>query len=79
VLSLFAASALFAVMMRFGSNHGEGRMEGMLRQLPGVVQVEVAVRADQPTHRIVHFGTGTLFLGTFMPSPTPTSRMRSFC
>src|SRR5262249_17434730 len=28
--------------------------ELLLRQLPGVVRVEVAVRAEQPTHRIVH-------------------------
>jgi hypothetical protein len=32
----------------------EPRTADLLRQLPGVVQVEVAVRAEQPTHRIVH-------------------------
>ena len=26
----------------------------LLRQLPGVLHVEVAVRANQPTHRIIH-------------------------
>jgi hypothetical protein len=28
--------------------------DGILRQLPGVVHVEVRVRAEKPTHRIVH-------------------------
>jgi hypothetical protein len=51
---MFAASALFGVMMRFGSNHVEGGIEDLLRQLPGVVSVEVMVYADQPAHRIVH-------------------------
>lgn len=30
--------------------------EAILRQLPGVVKVEVTVRAEKPTHRIIHLG-----------------------
>jgi hypothetical protein len=38
----------------FHADHAEVEFDDQLRQLPGVVQIEVAVRADEPAHRIVH-------------------------
>lgn len=51
-----AISDLVAVALRLYVTHRrmESSTADLLRPLPGVVQVEAAVHADQPTHRIVH-------------------------
>jgi hypothetical protein len=55
---LLGIGAGFAVhrnlCVEFHADHAEGEFDDQLRQLPGVVRVEVLVHADQPTHRIVH-------------------------